>query len=158
MTALQRTAAHAAALLCAASLACSSPTAGPADLTGRWEGVLGDPAGGELLLAPATFFVVQHGDRVVGTFGEAPGGTEPVLVGAVDGDTLSFTLEYASGCTIQVAGSGTVERRSDRDRLDVTFRGTSTCVGAIEGTGLLDRLRCPASMSACLAAFAEDLT
>ncbi len=146
MASIDRAAARAAvALACLASLSCPKSKEEPADFSGTWEGSLTDTAsaGGS---SPTGLFLTQSGDRVTGTLGGVA-----AIAGKVDGNTLSFTLDFSGLCGNQAGGSATLERQSDRDRLLLGYQGASACSGTIGATGTFDRMRCPAPTTACSA-------
>jgi hypothetical protein len=144
------TAAPRAVVLCllAGSLSCSTSPAAPSSFRGSWEGVLVAPPSSTL-----TFLALdQRGDAVTGTLGIGA-----TLLGHVDGDQLTFTLDFAGTCATTAAGSAWIERLPDRDRLHLAYHGASTCAATVEGAGRLDRMRCPGPTLACSGLYASDL-
>lgn len=129
----------AAAVLCLALASCAKSKE-PADFAGVWPGYLVQPGSP---LAPAALVLEQSGENVTGTVGGA------ALLGTVDGDTLTFSLDFEGWCGTKAAGSARLERHADRDRAFLSYSGASTCSGSISATGAFDRMRCPAPTSAC---------
>jgi hypothetical protein len=136
--------------LLAASLSCAAspaPPAPPASFRGSWEGVLLAPPDSTL----TSLVLDQRGEAVTGTLGLGA-----TLLGHVDGDQLTFTLDFAGTCAATAAGSAWIERLPDRDRLHLAYHGASTCAATVEGAARLDRLRCPARALACSGLYASD--
>lgn len=134
--------------LLAASLSCAASPAPQASFGGTWEGVLLAPPDSMLTVLA----LEQRGDAVTGTLGIGA-----TLLGHVDGERLTFTLDFAGDCAATAAGSAWLERLPDRDRLHLAYHGASTCAATVDGAGRLDRMRCPAPMVACSGLYAPDL-
>jgi hypothetical protein len=138
----------AAALVLVSSLSCKETTDAPrpVDLTGTWQGILSRSSGGTGGSTTNLLSLRQAGATVTGTLG-----ADATILGTVDRTAVSLTLNFAGLCAETAAGTATLERLPDRDRLRLTYHGSSTCSGAIGGAGQFDRMRCPPPASACAA-------
>ncbi len=126
-------------------LSCSGQEAGDGasratlNLGGDWYGLLSE--GGSV--GNSFVQLEQHGTNVAGALG---GGA---LLGTANGASLSFTLTFGGLCTGSAYGSGALRALADRDRLTLSYFGSTTCEGAIDARGTFDRMRCPAENAVC---------
>ncbi len=84
-----------------------------ADISGRWEGKMSMPGGGDEMTIAFTFRV--DGDKVTGSV-ESPMGEMPISSGQIKGDDFSFAVDVG-GNTIQHKGKIT------GDTIKITVEG-----------------------------------
>lgn len=145
MLASRRGSALAAAVVLVSLPSCGADEDGAASFAGDWQGVV---AG-----SPAWVSLTQQGSDVAGTL------SGMALLGRVEGRSLSFSLSGSGPyCSVSATGSATMTLLVDRDRLQLSYFGADSCHTTVNGSGWLDRLRCPAGALACGGGQAEGWT
>ena len=92
-------------LVTAFAFVISAATALAADVTGKWTGQMTTPDGNAF---PIGYILKQDGMKVTGTT-EGPGGTIEIKDGKVDGDKVSFAINFEGGNgPMKISISGTV--------------------------------------------------
>jgi hypothetical protein len=75
------------------ALVLSAATALAADVTGKWSGEMKTPDGNAF---PISYSLKQDGMKVTGTT-EGPGGTIEIQDGKVDGEKVTFSINFEGG-------------------------------------------------------------